>query len=206
MQRIATIMASVAFLFFVVAATAQEGKGEVSVQLTGLYTKDSNGSGTFQRATDSAGLLVTYRKRLFRWISAEGAYGYSRDSQVYAQPSFQPFGMGRIQSNIHQATGGFVVELPFLASLRPYALVEGGALIFTPIENSFGTTAGVTRDANGVFVYGGGVEHPLLTSHLLARLEYRGLVYHAPDFGVSQLNTNAVTHTAQPSVGIAFRF
>jgi len=199
-------VACVAFLLLVVAATAQEGKGEVSVQLTGLYTKNSSGNGTTQNATDSAGLLVTYRKRLLRWISAEGAYGYSRNSQTYAQPLFQSFGTASIQSNIHEATGGFVVELPFLASLRPYALVEGGALVFTPTNNRFATTAGATRDTDGVFVYGGGVEHPLLTSHLLARLEYRGLVYHAPDFGLSGLNTSAVTHTAQPSVGIAFHF
>jgi hypothetical protein len=36
--------------------------------------------------------------------------------------------------------------------------------------------------------------------------EYRGLVYSAPDFGLASLNTNTITHTAQPSAGIVFRF
>jgi len=137
MRRVSILVACVAFLLLVVAATAQEGKGEVSVQLTGLYTKNSSGNGTTQNATDSAGLLVTYRKRLLRWISAEGAYGYSRNSQTYAQPLFQSFGTARIQSNIHEATGGFVVELPFLASLRPYSLVEGERIGLHADQQSF---------------------------------------------------------------------
>ena len=95
------------------------------------------------------------------------------------------------------------LSCPFSPVSDPYALVEGGALVFTPTNNRFATTARATRDTDGVFVYGGGVEHPLLTSHLLARLEYRGLVYHAPDFGLSGLNTSAVTHTAQPSLWVS---
>jgi hypothetical protein len=46
---------------------------------------------------------------------------------------------------------------------------------------------------------------PLL-KHVALRAEYRGLVYSAPDFGLSALNTNTVTHTAQPSAGLVIRF
>jgi hypothetical protein len=38
------------------------------------------------------------------------------------------------------------------------------------------------------------------------RAEYRGYVYKAPDFNLASLNTDAWTHTAQPSAGIVFRF
>jgi opacity protein-like surface antigen len=61
------------------------------------------------------------------------------------------------------------------------------------------------RARKGTFVYGGGADWPLL-KHVTLRTEYRGLVYKAPDFGLRSLNTDAVTHTAQPSVGIAFHF
>jgi hypothetical protein len=40
--------------------------------------------------------------------------------------------------------------------------------------------------------------------HVAPRVEYRGLVY--PDFGLAALNTNAGTHTVQPSAGLVFRF
>jgi hypothetical protein len=38
------------------------------------------------------------------------------------------------------------------------------------------------------------------------RLQYRGLVYKAPDFGLAALSTDSWTHTAEPSVGLVFRF
>jgi hypothetical protein len=38
------------------------------------------------------------------------------------------------------------------------------------------------------------------------RLQYRGLVYKAPDFGISALSTDSWTHTAEPSVGLVLRF
>src|SRR4029077_6343329 len=100
---------------------------------------------------------------------------------------------------VHQATGGFVVKLPVLASLRPYALAEGGALVFAPTKNSSATIPGASRQAQGVFVYGGGLGYPFISSHLLLRAEYRGLVYHAPDFGSRVVNTDSWTHTAQPA-------
>src|SRR5215468_5037240 len=117
MQKLAIAMASFALLFSAAAATAQEGIGEVSAQLTGQFTRDSNGFGYTQSATNSAGLLVGYRHKIFRWISAEGDYGFTRNTQRYflSPASGFPFpnligGPGlpqtRIQADVHQATGG----------------------------------------------------------------------------------------------------
>jgi len=217
MQKLVIAVASFALLFSAVAATAQEGIGEVSAQLTGQFTRDSNGFGYTQSATNSAGLLAGYRHKIFRWISVEGDYGFTRNTQRYflSPTSGFPFpnligGPGlpqtRIQADVHQATGGLVFNLPFVKGMRPYLLAEGGALVFAPTRNSFATVAGTVRDGEGLFVYGGGVELPVIGSHLLALVEYRGLIYHAPDFGISSVNTTNVTHTAQPSVGLAYRF
>jgi opacity protein-like surface antigen len=89
--------------------------------------------------------------------------------------------------------------------MKPYVLAEGGALIFSPTNNAFGTVAGAERQSAGVFVYGGGADFPIV-KHVSLRAEYRGLVYNAPDFGLSALNTDKVTHAVQPSAGIVFRF
>ena len=100
-----------------------------------------------------------------------------------------------------------MVSLPTPRTLRisPYVLAEGGALVFDPTKNTFGTIAGAQRQATGVFVYGGGADFPIVR-HLSLRAEYRGLVYSTPDFGLRNLNTNTTTHVAQPSAGIVFRF
>ena len=62
-----------------------------------------------------------------------------------------------------------------------------------------------SAQARAAFVYGGGADFSL-SKHIFMRAEYRGLVYNAPDFGLPALNTDKITHTAQPSAGIVFRF
>ncbi len=205
MRQIARIVAStVLFLLFLeVSAVAQESRSEIGLQGTGFFTKDTTGEGTTQHTTNTGGFLIGYRYALNRWLAAEAVYGYDRNTQQY----FAPVGVSRIQANVHQATGGFVFRVPTPARFRmsPYLLAEGGALVFDPTGNAFGTVPAAQRQATGVFAYGGGADFPLIP-HLALRLEYRGLVYSAPYFGLSTLNTNTVTHTAEPSAGIVLRF
>jgi opacity protein-like surface antigen len=182
-------------------ANGQEAHSSVSVQGTGSFTKDSTGNNTLQRATDTGGVLAGYRYHLNRWLAAEAVYGYDRNSQKF----FAPAGLSRVQANVHQATGGFVLSLPAKAQWRlsPYLLAEGGALVFDPTSNN--SLAGAQRQAVGTFVYGGGADFPM-AHHLSLRAEYRGLVYNTPDFGIRALNTDRFTHTAQPSAGLVYRF
>jgi len=202
MRKIVIMIASVALLLGVSAA-AQESRSEISLQGTGFFTKDTTGQGTTERSTNAGGFLIGYRYHFNRWLAAEAVYGYDRNTQQY----FAPAGLSRIQANVHQATGGFIFRVPAPAKFRisPYVLAEGGALVFDPTGNSFGSGAGAQRQATGVFVYGAGADYPLF-KHVGLRAEYRGLVYSAPDFGLTALNTNTTTHTAQPSVGFVFRF
>lgn len=173
------------------------------MQGTGFFTKDTIGLDTRQRSTDTGGFLVGYRYHFNRWLAAEGVYGYDRNTQQY----FSSAGLSRVQANVHQATGGFVISLPTSPRFRlsPYLLAEGGALVFDPTGNSFGTVPGAGRQAVGVFAYGGGVDYPVV-KYLSLRAEYRRLVYNSPDFGLSSLTTDKITHTAQPSAGVVFRF
>jgi opacity protein-like surface antigen len=202
MRRAAIVLASFVILL-TLGATAQENRSEISLQGTGFFTKDTNGHGTSQKTTNTGGFLIGYRYHINRWLAAEAVYGYDRNTQQY----FAPAGFSRVQANVHQATGGLVFRLPTPARFRmsPYVLAEGGALVFDPTGNSFGTVPGAQRQATGVFAYGGGADFPIV-KHVSLRAEYRGLVYNSPDFGLASANTNTITHTAQPSAGIVFRF
>src|ERR1700756_2176534 len=42
------------------SAVAQEARSEISVQGTGFFTKDSNGNGIQNKATETGGLLIGY--------------------------------------------------------------------------------------------------------------------------------------------------
>jgi outer membrane immunogenic protein len=187
-----------------IGAMAQEVRSEISVQGTGSFTKETDSQGVRESATDTAGVLAGYRYRINHWLSAEAVYGWNRNSQEYSTA----LGSGRVQADVHQATGGFVVNLPFPRKYKisPYVLAEGGAQVFRP-TSAAGTIPGAQQQAVGTFVYGGGFDYPIpALRHVAMRFEYRGLVYKTPDFGISGLRTDTWTHTAQPSAGLVYRF
>lgn len=175
---------------------------EISIQGTGFFTKNSNGNGINQQTTSAGGLLLSYRYRFHRWLSADVSYGYSRNTQQ----NLTPGGNFNVQSNVHQATAAAVVSLPWRpARLNPYVLAGTGALVFAPTNNAGGFVPGAGSQSKATFVYGGGADYDLF-GHLAIRLEYRGFVYGRPDFGLSSLHSGATTHTAQPSAGFVVRF
>ena len=62
------------------------------------------------------------------------------------------------------------------------------------------------------YLYGAGVDYRLPWRFAL-RLQYRGLLYKAPDFKVNPITGSAVNfstgskgHMAEPSIGLVFRF
>lgn len=185
------------------AATAQEDRQEISFQGTGFFTNGASGNGTTYKTTETGGFIGTYRYHFNRWLSAEAAYGFDLNSQKFTFNS-QDF---RVQSGIHQFTGSFVLNLPSNSHSRfnPYLLAGGGALLFSPTGDQFNTISNAQSQTKGVFVYGAGVNYAIHKGIAL-RAEYRGLVYSTPDFGFGALATNSITHTAEPSIGITFRF
>jgi len=198
--RLAVVTAVGVAALQAVTAVAQESRSEISLHGTGFFTKDSSGNGVQNHVTNTGGFLVGYRYNINRWLAAEANYGYDRNTQSYFGS-----GLGRVQSNVHQATGEAVVKLPSFLRLQPYALAGGGALMFDPTGNAGSSFTGATWQAKGAFVYGAGADYAF-TRHISLRAEYRGYVYKTPDFNLASLNTNTWTHTAQPSAGIVFRF
>ena len=195
-------MATVTGLLLMVSMTAVaqeiQSRSSVSVQGTGWFTKDSSNNGIQNHSTDSGGVLIGYRYGINRWLAAEGNYGWSRNTENFFG------GAARVQTNMHQITGSGVVRLPMIRRLQPFVRAGGGALVFDPTDKS-SNFAGATRETRGAFLYGGGADYAF-TRHLLLRAEYRGFVYKAPSFNLTSLNSDAWTHTAQPSAGIVYRF
>jgi opacity protein-like surface antigen len=204
MTRLKILVAGLfATALFAATSKAQElPPNEVSVQGIGFFTKDSNNNGVTQHTTNSGGLLVSYRNRFSSLFGADLSYGYTRNTQQ----SLTSAGALNIQSNIHQATAALMAHTPGrVLGFRPFALAGVGALTFSPTSNIGGIVPGSDTQAKATFVYGGGADFDI-NDRFALRLEYRGLVYQRPDFGVPPLNSDAITHTAQPSVGFVVRF
>jgi opacity protein-like surface antigen len=200
------ICAAIAFLMILAQVPAcfasERPQQEISLEGTGFFTKDSQGRGISQHATDTGGFLLAYRYLFNDWLAAEANYGYVRNTWQ----NFTNSGRFKVQADVHQATAALVVTPPIsVAGLRPYLLAGSGALVFDPTNNPGGTTLGAQRQAKAVFVSGGGADYDL-SRHLSLCVEYRGFVYKRPDFELSSLNSDVTTHTAQPSAGIVIRF
>lgn len=191
------------FLIFITGARADERNvQEVGVQGTGFFTKDSSSNVLNQHSTNSGGVLVSYRHYFNHWFAADVSYGWNRDTQKNVSST----GSLNVQSNVHQTTVAAVVNLPWsTARFNPYVLAGTGALVFAPTQAAGSTVTGAGNQAKATFVYGGGVNYDF-TKHLTFRMEYRGLVYGRPDFGVNALRSGLTTNTAQPSAGVIYRF
>jgi opacity protein-like surface antigen len=174
---------------------AAQYKNEATVQAFGSFVKSTTDNGIPQSATNSGGILGSYRWFFNPHHGVELNYGYSRSTQIYGLAD----GPAGLNSNSHEATAAYVFRFP-VKRITPFVLAGGGALVFDPRN-----VAGASAQSRAAFLYGGGADINL-THRLFFRAGYRGLVYNSPTFDVTNLNADRVTHRAEPFGGIGFRF
>ena len=178
------------------AQEAEAGRSEASVQAFGTFVKSTTDTGIQQGATNSGGVLASYRYFFTNNHGVEVNYGYSRNTQTYGFAD----GVLGIRSNQHEVTAAYVYRRP-LKTITPFVEAGVGGLVIDPLDFSGGSAQ--TRAA---FLYGGGADFNL-THRLFVRAEYRGFVYNSPTFDfASTQGTDRVTHRAEPSVGFGYRF
>jgi opacity protein-like surface antigen len=167
-------------------------KNDVAVQAFGSFVKSTTQDGIQQSASNSGGVLGSYRFFFGNNHGVEMNYGYSLNTQNYA-------GQG-VTSYSHEASAAYIFRLP-RRHWTPFALAGVGGLVFDPKD--FATASAQARAA---FVYGAGADFNL-SQRIFLRAEYRGLVYNSPTFDLGGLNgLDRVTHRAEPSIGFGYRF
>jgi len=183
----------------VVPAFSQEDvsyRSDATVQALGSFVTSTTNKGVEQGATNSGGVLASYRFYFDRHNGVEVNYGYSLNTETYGLAS-GPLG---VKSYSHEASADYVFRLPW-KRWTPFALAGAGGLVFDPKDVSAAST-----QARAAFVYGAGADFNF-SNHLFMRAEYRGFVYNSPTFGLVGLSgTDRVTHRAEPSIGFGYRF
>ena len=190
-------------LAIVSVATAQEGKMDVAVSGIAVLTRDSSGNGIDQAVTNSGGFLASFRYQLRRNAALELNYGRTRNSQIYTNST--AFTFQEQQANVHELTAAYVYQLNRGKKLNPFVLGGGGFLLFRPITTSTHSLVDPQNDTEGTFLYGLGANYRL-TNALGVRVQFRGLIYKSPDFGVNAASTGAWALTGEPSIGLTLRF
>ena len=189
------------------AAQAQENyRNDATVSALGSFQQSKSGNGINQSASDSGGVLFTYRFFFTDHQGVELNYGYSRFSQQFnslnASAPFQ--GTLGVPADTHEATASYVYRFGIGHRLTPFLSAGTGALIFSPDNFAVAGTNG-SRFVTPDFVYSAGADIAL-SKHVSFRAGYRGHVFEAPDFGVPSIKTNSVTHMAEPFGGLSFHF
>lgn len=168
-------------------------RNDVTVQAFGSFVKSTNQNGVEQSATNSGGVMASYRFFFNRNNGVELNYGYSLNTQSYS-------GFGGVPSYSHEGSADYVFRMP-LRHWSPFVLAGVGGLAFDP--KNF---AGASTQGRAAFVYGAGADFNL-DKHIYVRAEYRGLVYDSPTYGLAGLSgTDRATHRAEPSIGFGFAF
>jgi opacity protein-like surface antigen len=178
------------------AAYAQEGniayKNDAAVQAFGSFVKSTSQNGIDQSATNSGGVLASYRFFFNNHNGVEVNYGYSLNTQNYT-------GVG-VTSYSHEASAAYIFRLP-QRRWALFLLAGTGALVFEPKD-----FASANTQARATGIYGAGADINL-TQHVFLRAEYRGLIYNSPTYDLIGLaGADRVTHRAEPSIGFGYRF
>jgi opacity protein-like surface antigen len=193
------------------AQAQEESHNDVTVSAFGIFQQNTNGNGVNQSATDSTGVLATYRHFFTDHQGVEIDYGFGRFNQQFSggaittgtsvvTPSFS-FG---VPADMNEATASYIYRHPIGHRLTPFVSAGTGALLFVPDAFSAGGANGTTF-ATPDFVYSAGADFAV-SRRISLRLGYRGHVFEAPDFGVQSIRTNSVTHLAEPFGGLSFHF
>ena len=172
------------------------GKNEVSVQAIGSFVKSTTQDGVTNSASNSGGVLASYRYFFDGRSGIEVNYGYALNTQNF----FSTGGATNVKSYSHEASAAYVFRIP-LKRFTPFVEAGAAALVFDPKD-----LAGIDVQARPAFVYGGGADFDF-TRHVFLRAEYRGFVYNSPTYDLPGLaGTDRITHRAEPSIGFGYRF
>jgi opacity protein-like surface antigen len=217
-------MDAAGFLLIGLAAlgsAAAYAQTDVAASLYGAFTGTTTGNGVVQSPSNSAGGLLEVRHISRPWIGYEGTYAFNRANQAYSETNLCP-GINcpftfteAVSANAHEMTGDWVASMK-IRNFRPFALAGGGILLNLPSSKSINTISCVgtclpgdidnatTTAVKPVFVYGAGLDWRL-APRIGLRLQYRGNLYKAPNLTYFT-SASAFMHTAEPMIGIYFRF
>ncbi len=212
------LVALLAAGFVLVASPSFGQKTDVNINLYGAIPTSASGPAidstnglpikdapSLQQSADpSLGFRIGARHIFSPIFGLEINYGYNRATQHFANvPSL---GNGVIYSHAKPFTFDYVVTVPHtFFGVRPFALAGAGFISYT--ESSTGNIP-VKPEKIPVFEYGLGADfHPgILPPFMALRLQYRGLIGHAPDYKRPQLATTNLINIAEPQAGLVFKF
>jgi opacity protein-like surface antigen len=198
----ATAITFLLFGVFSCCSITARAQTSVGLSIYGTFSGTTNGNGTQQSPSNSAGGLFELRHISNPILGFEATYSYNRANQTYTVcGTVNPLCQRQsISADAHEVTADWTPSV-HLANLRPFGILGVGLLLNEPASGQ----SNATSSDQAVYVYGAGLDWGLLP-HLGLRFQYRGNLYKAPDVTKLYTSTDAFTHTAEPMIGAYFSF
>jgi outer membrane immunogenic protein len=198
------LVVGAALFFLTSAGWGQDGKFDVSVNMGEALSKTTSGNQIVLGPTQNAAFVGSLAMHLSTATALQLNFGHVDNSQIYAVGVDQ----FRVITTITEFSGDFVFTPIRKDRYKVFVFGGAGALVFNPTATLIDETSqviGATRQTRVGVLYGGGADYRLL-SRLAFRLQYRGLLYSPPDFGVANLFTGGRGSLGEPTVGFVFNF
>ncbi len=218
LQRVPWSALLLAAGFFFVVSPSFGQKTDVNVNLYGTFpttataSPQNPGNPPLKQSADSSlGFRIGARHIFSPIFGLEVNFGYSRATQHFVGNTIQT---GDVYSHAKPFTIDYVVSPPLsFRSIHPFVLAGAGFISYNISSNIAVPRSGVTAlpvkpEKIPVFEYGVGADfHPgLLPPFMALRVQYRGLVGHAPDYRLPFLATSNLINIAEPQAGLVFKF
>ena len=162
---------------------------------------------TTQSSTKSVGAVADARYNFGRHSAVDFSVTINRNTEYFANT----YGtVTHVQTNNAEMIGAYVARLPGTERMKPFLLVGGGMVRFSP-NNDFNTSGSPSSATKAAFAYGFGSDIRLSDSWGI-RLQYRGLVRNAPDFKLvtsdpqNTFGSQLKTHVPEPSIQVVYHF
>jgi len=182
------------------AALAQESRQDVSVSGFTNWQPQINGNGARLNSSMSLGGLLSYRYLITPRSGLELNYGYTEYTDYFKVSFTHP--------NIHvrqqEVTAAYVYSRNY-GNFNPFLEVGTGAYFLSAIRDWGTTSLDAKRNTKIGGLFGGGLAYEISPSFDV-RIEYRAFLMKAPNFGLTDVNTNRFTVVSTPAVGIAYHF
>ena len=200
------LLASVVGVFaLVIGAHAQE-RLDLSISSGGIFGKSVSQTTSSVSLTPhfSGPVFGTVRYHFTNLQAVEINVGHADSSQLFTKAP----DTYRISGTLLEYSGAYVLTPMHDHRLQPFLFAGGGGLQWS-VSNQYidqvSVNLGAGRQSSLAFLYGGGADYRLWRN-LALRLQYRGLIYRAPDFGVSTLFISGKDHMAEPAAGLVIKF
>ena len=187
------------------AGYAQESRQDVSISGFGSVNPVIHGTGgIIIEPTITTGILASYRYLLTPRSALEVNYSFAQYTNKFVTSDTASNAFFPIHTRQQELSAAYVFGLSF-KNYNPFLEGGVGGVLFTPILDE-GTSVIDTKQSVGLgALFGGGLAYEVSPSFDI-RVEYRGIVVKAPDFGDTDFDTHRYELLSMPAIGVAYHF